>query len=1133
MALRDRLYPMKNDCTYGPQHLDEYILENTPDRTRARYEGLVEYALGHDFGVLDHVVVIDTETTGFSFKNDELTQIAAARISGREIEDWFVTFVNPGKPIPDDVKHLTHITEDMVADAPTPYDALAELAEFVGDSPLVAHNAAFDRTFVTKTPSGYGMKDNLWIDSLDLARIGLPRLKSHRLLDLVRAFGGPDSTHRADDDVASTCLVYRVLLASIATMPQDLLHHIAQMSPVEKWNTAYVFQVLSGCSSVRPLNGNDVVNPNQSEASDDHEGDKGANCFNIRKSRLKAVMDEVESLRRDAFVPRAAEGDDGKSIDIESVKNVGLKAKDTTLTSHNDVEASVEGACGAGAASDLDVSHETFEGVIVGVNPDGTLVYDKQDVSRETVLPDSVVAAAESNSGISGELPTKLVLNTGLSEEATEAVTSMELVFATSEEIESAFTADGLVGSLYENYESREEQKLMALSVNNALKSSRNLVVEAGTGVGKSMAYLVPLVLAAKKNHITVGVATKTNALLDQLVNKELPLLNEALGVSCAPLKGFTHYPCLRKVQRLDKRGPAVVENKGQYLLQTPSLAALLSFVEQTDYDDMDALKIDYRAIPRYSITTNSNECLRRKCPFFGRTCFVHGAREQAQRSDVVVTNHSLLFYDVKLDGGLLPPIRYWAVDEAHGAESEARRALSVSLSSEQVSSLSQRVSSESASSNVFLRTKRNTSVTGEAQRLFDSLVSKALTAGGAFSMAANEFVMRTKDLLYFDSQQKKSGYERFELWLNEEIRGSSVFSSVKSCAQAMKDTLDKLIRASRDIVVYFESVEISSPEQRAVALAALEMKEVSNALDAVFFSLGGNQVRSIRLNRVKDRYDEVFSVQPLDVGAQLNDLLYTETNSVVFASATLTVDGKFDTVEKALGLNQGPESLADFVQVDSSYDFDSHMRVYVPNDIPEPQDAKYLKALQEFLTDLHLAQNGAMLTLFTNRKEMERCFDEVNPALKENELRLVCQKWGVSVKNLRDDFLKDESLSLFALKSFWEGFDAPGSTLRGVVIPKLPFGLPTDPLSCERKAIDQYAWSHYSLPQAVIEVKQAVGRLIRTANDEGIVVLADKRLLSKQYGKKFLNSLPSKNVSVLSMSEIVEEVARLNVNRG
>jgi len=174
-----------------------------------------------------------------------------------------------------------------------------------------------------------------------------------------------------------------------------------------------------------------------------------------------------------------------------------------------------------------------------------------------------------------------------------------------------------------------------------------------------------------------------------------------------------------------------------------------------------------------------------------------------------------------------------------------------------------------------------------------------------------------------------------------------------------------------------------------------------------------------------------------------------------------------------------------------------------------------------------HLALEGSTLTLFTNRKEMESCFEAAYPVLKQHDLRLVCQKWGVSVKGLRDDFLSDESLSLFALKSFWEGFDAPGDTLRSVIIPKLPFAKPTDPLSCERSTIDPSAWAHFVLPSAVIETKQAVGRLIRTAEDRGVVLLCDHRLVSRHYGKAFLKSLPSRDVRVLTSDQIIEELER------
>ena len=362
---------------------------------------------------------------------------------------------------------------------------------------------------------------------------------------------------------------------------------------------------------------------------------------------------------------------------------------------------------------------------------------------------------------------------------------------------------------------------------------------------------------------------------------------------------------------------------------------------------------------------------------------------------------------------------------------------------------------------------------------------------------------MSAKDLLFFGEGSKKSSYEYFDLWLNDTIRASKTFAGVKATAKSLHQTVEKALAAVRDIVAYMESLDVNSSAQRELALTALELKELYEALEIVFFTNASNNVYSVRLNRSKDRLNEVFTVQPLNVGQNLNETFYQQTQSVIYTSATLSVDETFDSFEQA-----------------------NHMQIYVPSDMPEPAEPHYLEKLQELLIGLHIAQHGSLLTLFTNRREMEKCFEVVNPQIKKENLRLVCQKWGVSVKGLRDDFLKDEHLSLFALKSFWEGFDAPGSTLRGVIVPKLPFGLPTDPLSCERNVRDSRAWSHYSLPAAVIDVKQAVGRLIRSSDDEGIVVLADARLISKYYGKTFLNSLPSKSISIMPCEDIIRKVA-------
>ena len=186
-------------------------------------------------------------------------------------------------------------------------------------------------------------------------------------------------------------------------------------------------------------------------------------------------------------------------------------------------------------------------------------------------------------------------------------------------------------------------------------------------------------------------------------------------------------------------------------------------------------------------------------------------------------------------------------------------------------------------------------------------------------------------------------------------------------------------------------------------------------------------------------------------------------------------------------------------------------MAVVVAGDLPDPRNrAAYLDAMERLLVDVHVSMGGSTLTLFTNRRDMEELFERVAPRLAQEGLSLDCQRKMASAKLLRDRFLSDTASSLFALKAFWEGFDAAGETLRCVVIPKLPFSSPTDPLSCERGVREDRAWARYSLPEAVLEVKQAAGRLIRTSTDSGVLVLADSRLVTKGYGKKFLSSLPA-----------------------
>ena len=1003
--------------------ISKHVLEGTPRDVIERYEMLPDYSNGADFGVLDeNVVVVDTETTGLSFNHDELIQIAAARMSRGRVIESFMTYVNPGKPIPDNIVHLTGIADADVAGAPSPQEALEELVKFAGDAVMVAHNVNFDRTFVTRYPQGYPLLENKWVDTLDLSRIAVPRLKSHRLIDLVRAFDAPVSTHRADDDVAATCVIYRILLAAVANMPQDLVWCIANMATEEEWSTAYVFHVFA-----------EVF---------------GKQSFSLRAMRQRRVLElPARPVRKDA--------DD-----------------------------------------------------LVG-----------------------------------------------------------NLAFPTKEEIDAAFSSEGLLGRIYDNFEPREEQRLMANSICDAFNTGENLVVEAGTGVGKSMAYLIPAVITARKNGIGIGVATKTNSLLDQLVYQELPAIAKALEVGegnsagssieatgeigphavdeapatnavasnmliWEPLKGMTHYACLRKANRLVEDGASLVEVGAELVSQAPAIAALLSYVEQSEYSDIDTLKVDYRVLPRRAITSTSNECLRRKCPYFGKLCFAHGARRRAELADIVVTNHTLLFCDIAAKGGLLPSVRHWVVDEAHSSEGEAREAFAEKLNSEDLLRMASRVSAASGSRNVFTRAERAASGSDVGQiTLFFGLLAKAKEAGEGFAAAVGDYTRHVKDLLYFDQQKTRSTrrksqvYDHADIWINGDVRKSGAFQDVSVAAQGLMEKSDKLIAAIQNVVGYLEGVDEAAVAQRDLAALAYDLKSARNAAEVIFETASPTYAYQASVHRKKDRFTDTVQALMLDVGEKMNETFYTMTQSVIYASATLAIGDSFDSFKTAVGLGQSEFSAVRELKLDSSFDYDNNMIVYVVKDMPEPNSPSYADALSDLLARVHIAQQGSVLSLFTNRREMEKAYDVVNPQVKEHGLCLVCQKYGVSVKGLRDDFLADEHLSLFALKSFWEGFDAPGATLRAVVIPKLPFARPTDPLYCVRASRDDRAWWHYVLPQAVIETKQAAGRLIRKADDRGVLILADKRLLTKSYGNVFMKSLQSKTVRIRTADEIVKSL--------
>ena len=945
----------------------DLLLPGTPDSVAERYLTLAERAETRSFDVLEEdVVVLDTETTGLSFRDCELIEIAAARISGREVTERFQTFVRPSRPIPKEIQELTNISELDVADAPDATEAVALLADFVGGMPILAHNATFDRTFVEKVPGGRDVSDT-WIDTLSLSRIALPRLSTHRLGDMARAFGCDSVTHRAMDDVDALCGMWRIILLGLTDLPAGLLGQLAAMHEEVDWAFRPIF----------------------------------------------AHLAEVGEKSED---PLAAASAGGAGFSLKAVRH--------------------------------DLTHEAAGHARSDAAEAGPLEVEGREQTREL------------------------------------------------------FSAEGLVGQMYEQFESRPDQVEMALEVRDALETSTHRAIEAGTGVGKSMAYLLPMIRFAKRNNVTVGIATKTNALTDQLVSHELPALDGALdgGVSFTSLKGYDHYPCLHRVDR------AAAGELPEALLRFPgrslgaveadvltALAVTYAFCCQSPEGDLDALGIRWRYVPRSLLTTTPAECLRSKCPYYPGNRKSH----------------------IAVDGKILPPIRHWVVDEAHGFESEARRQWAREVSGQRVRDGFEVLGGTKTGA---IRVAMAAASRMEDATLHTRLLTKLAAACARASVSTADLFVALHDLSRVS--RAGGGYDSVTLWIDEEVRQTPEWAQLSEVAHVALERLDEAAKDQRACV---ESLAQADPNVASdLSEAGMFLQGLHDDLELIVLGEDTTYVYSAQLTRrTRDIATERLVAEKLDIGADLGASWLPEMMSVTFASATMAVGKSFDHFDHAVGLDRLDESMHKDVRLSSSFDYEANMASIVVRDLPQPNDPRYLPALVDLLFDVHKAMGGSTLTLFTNRREMEQVAQGLVPRLAAVGLELAWQERNASPRRLRQRFIEDKDLSLMALKSFWEGFDAAGETLRCVVIAKLPFSNPSDPLVRERELRDKRSWWKHSLPEAVISVKQAAGRLIRTASDTGVLVLADSRLVTERYGQQFISSLPSHNVVTLESGNV------------
>ncbi len=961
--------------THVPEALLRNLAPGTDAEVAARYAMLAATAAEAAWGFEDEVAFLDIETTGFDQKNDRIIEVAVLVARGPEVLERYSSLVDPRRDIPRDTTLLTGIDAESLAGAPTVETVVREVLALVGGRDIVAHNSSFDRAFMTAAASASGLvMSNRWLDSLELARIALPRLRTHRLRDLAEAFGIEAPFHRAAGDTEAMFLVWRIGLAGLADLPLEVLSAAAHLSPSTEW----------------PLR----------------------DTLSRMAARAKAGSLDLKTLRADStrghHLPGLADADE-----------------------------------------------------------------------RELTCPDPDTVLAE-------------------------------------------FDADGAVGRMYSGFESREEQRRMAEAVLQAFAQRRHLAIEAGTGVGKSVAYLVPAASFALTNGLGVGVATKTNTLMDQLVHGELPKLAAAMGgkLRYVALKGYEHYPCLRKIDRRmgeDELAPEDVAH----------LAALVAWTAQSSWGDLDSVNLHWTPESRRRVGCSVADCTHKRCRFYPNLCYLHGVRRRAGGAHVVVTNHALLFRDRAASGGILPPLRYWIVDEAHAAESEARKQLSVTADHRAIASLLGALHTEGRGGSIdAVRSRVRSRATAQGrEHLVDRVEALASRLRGEVTTAATiaeSFFDFLKDLRTADD-----GYDSAELRLTPEVRDCTEWSIAGGVGHSLGRHLETIIAAGRDLLTALEEAGDDFVDARADLAGVLSrIRDQLDGLESVLDGSDDSFVYSVRVGKRRDRRDSV-EASMLDVGSALLDRFYPDIHSVVYTSATMATGDDFGHFARTIGLDRLPASAWRSLRLDSSYDFDRQMSVFIPTDLPEPRGTAHYGALERLLLGVHEAMGGSVLTLFTSKREMDELYDRLVGPLAALGQNLLLQGRGVSNKRVRDEFLADERLSLFATKSFWEGFDAKGDTLRCVVIARLPFGRVRDPLYEERQQrLGRRAWDDFYLPEAVLELKQAAGRLVRSSSDEGCVIVADGRLSSgKGYARAFIGALPVSDVELLSTEKLIEQV--------